>query len=461
MVQEGVRGVKHRRSRGPRHGGWDEDEHIRNESLAMLPAWAFEKILTEALKQQHDDHNVLEPVFPPDTPLVDMWSSFPPYKHLTVQDALTSLFPQWQRRVLGEDGSDSVPHPRYRRFPIGPHEKKVAYQTASFLFQHQRGWQVAAYVTLEVVGPAEGEKSIIQLTSPAGCREVTIGKMNEIEAYVEEHNCLKGHKLDANGRFLRLVREYTWDCVYAAPKLLATIRRNTQGFLDRLEMYRRYRLPTRRGVLLHGRPGTGKTLIGKILCSQLRGTFIWVRPGNVCNVGCITSVFEMARDLSPSLVFFEDLDLFGAKRNFHGFGGLILGELLNQMDGLKENDGIVVVATTNDLESIEPALKDRPSRFDCVLEVPEINDGIRHNYLRTFLVERSIKPSFFDEMDKATTRCRTIAEVQEEAIRCLQRAIENDIDPTTIGSPFDLPTLAEADHAGSGSGGIGFHASQG
>ena len=434
-----------------------EDEHIRNESLAMLPAWAFEKILARSLKRQYDDHNVLEPVFPPGTPLADMWSSFPRYKHLTVQDALTKVFSEWQRRVLGEDGADDVSHPRYQRFHITPTEKRVAYHTASLLFEHHFGWRVAAHVTIPTGPPGVREESILQLTAPSLCREVVISKMEEIEAYVETHNSLKGHKLDADGKFLSLKRDYTWDCIYAEPVLMAAIRRNTQGFLDRLETYRRYGLPTRRGVLLHGSPGTGKTLIGKILCCQLRDTFIWVRPGNVCVPRGITSVFSMARDLSPSLVFFEDLDLFAAKRNHHGFGDLMLGELMNQMDGVKENDGIVVVATTNDLEAIEPALRDRPSRFDCVLEVAGLTDGIRQSYLLDFLAERNIKPSFFEEMERATSECRTIAEVQEECIRCLQRAIENGIDPAALASASELPLLDEPQDTKRPERAIGFH----
>lgn len=171
----------------------------------------------------------------------------------------------------------------------------------------------------------------------------------------------------------------------------------------------------------------------------------------------IASIFEMARDLKPSLLFFEDLDLFGGKRSMPGCNSHLLGELMNQLDGVKENNDIVVVATTNDLEAIEPAIKDRPSRFDCVLEVPEIDDGTRHRYLRAFLDQRGIKPTFFHDVDLATQKCRTIAEVQEQAIRCLQRAIENDIDPAAVQSLIELPALDEPKAGGPKAPAIGFH----
>jgi transitional endoplasmic reticulum ATPase len=72
----------------------------------------------------------------------------------------------------------------------------------------------------------------------------------------------------------------------------------------------------------------------------------------------------------------EDLDFYASNRSEYGGGNVrILGEILNQMDGFEENGDVVVIATTNDIESIEPALKDRPSRFDRVLELkpPDLN----------------------------------------------------------------------------------------
>jgi len=76
----------------------------------------------------------------------------------------------------------------------------------------------------------------------------------------------------------------------------------------------------------------------------------------------VRRVFLLARRLAPTILFFEDLDLNGANR--HGDGSRqILGELLTCLDGIESPDGVVVVATTNDLSAIEPALKGRPSRF--------------------------------------------------------------------------------------------------
>jgi len=436
------------RRSSPRTGAAQRSEaDLRNEPVCLLPAWAFEKLLARAWSARKEQGGtVLEAAFPPGTPLVHIWAGFPRYKHLIAQETLARAFAGWNCRVLGQDGADGIPPPRYCHIEASPTEKRVAYDTACLAFSHPDGHEIAAYITVDMPEREDRTKSILQLTAPTAAQDIAFKMMEEIEAQVLRDRSLKGHRLDAFGGFIRQEHAYSWDCVFADPKLLGIIRRNTQGFLDKLDLYREFKLPTRRGVLLHGRPGTGKTLIGNVLCSQLQHTFIWVRPGqgvsSPFNPSGISSVFDMARDLSPTLIFFEDLDLAAPRRSRQAtFESIMLGELMNQLDGLRENEGIVVVATTNDLEAIEPALRDRPSRFDCVIEVPEITDDIRRRYLRAFLSARGINGAFYDEIDQETTSCRTIAEVQEQTIRCLQRAIENGLDPSAVVSPVELPVL--------------------
>ena len=423
---------------------------LHNEVISLLPAWAFEKLLTRVWRPRKKDGGaILRLAFPSDTALVHIWAGFPRYKHLIVQETLTRVFDGWMCRVLGQDDSDGLPPPRYHHFAVNPTRKRLAYQTACLAFSHPDGHEIAALITLDVPEGEDRTKSILQLTSPASTRELTFKMMADIENLVERNNSLKGHKLDASGAFIKQEHAYDWECIFADPKLITMIRRNTQGFLEKLDDYRRLGLPTHRGVLLHGPPGSGKTLIGKVLCSQLRYTFIWARPGHLShspfNPSGLTHIFEMARDLGPSLLFLEDLDLFAPRRGHGSYENIVLADLMNLLDGLTENQGLVVVATTNDLETIEPALKNRPSRFDCIIEVPEITDDIRRRYLRTFLSARGINGAFYDEIEQASASCRTIAEVQEQTIRCLQRAIENGLDPSAVESPSDLPVLDQPD----------------
>ncbi len=416
-----------------------DEETLRQEPIAMLPAWAFEELLAR-VKHHREERPSL---FPEGTPLADVESVFPAYKHLSVQEGVLAAFHGWQSRILGQADDDGFDRPRFRRHKAGPRSRKGIYHHVAIVFDHPEQSRILLRLQREHGMHRSSEVILVRLTCPTAATELAERKLEAIETWVEKNNHLKGHKLDCKGGFLCQDRVYTWDCVFADPNLLQAVRRNTQGFLEKLPQYRRLRLPTHRGVLLHGKPGTGKTLIGKVLCSQVHATFIWVTPGILWHDSSVENVFEMARDLSPTLVFFEDLDLFAPRRKHSPFDSSVLGELMNQLDGLKDNDGIVVVATTNDLDAIEPAIKDRPSRFDCVLEIPDVTDAIRREYLRAFLADRGILETFFDEAERATRQCRTIAEVQEHAIRCLQRAIESGVDPAAIRSTAELPDLLQ------------------
>jgi len=92
-------------------------------------------------------------------------------------------------------------------------------------------------------------------------------------------------------------------------------------------------------------------------------------------------VFAWARRFAPTILFFEDFDMVASERGGGG-GEEILGEFLAGLDGLDTAEGIIAIATTNDLGAIEPALKDRPNRFDVVVEVPPLSEPLRAVFLR-------------------------------------------------------------------------------
>ena len=115
---------------------------------------------------------------------------------------------------------------------------------------------------------------------------------------------------------------------------------------------------------------TGKTLLGKILCNVIDWTFVWVTPRHLQDARDVTRIVSMCRDLSPTILFLEDIDLFGGNRHNNSNVG-VLGELMNQLDGIQENRNIITIATTNNVEVLEKALLKRPGRFDRVIEFTE------------------------------------------------------------------------------------------
>ena len=145
--------------------------------------------------------------------------------------------------------------------------------------------------------------------------------------------------------------------------LPADVKREIQGdfanFFASREVYERYRIPWKRGVLLIGPPGNGKTHTVKALINQTKQPCLYVKSFKSCwgtDHDRIRSVFTRARKTTPSIVVLEDLDSLIDEENRAFF--------LNELDGFAANTGVVVLATTNHPEKLDPAILDRPSRFD-------------------------------------------------------------------------------------------------
>ena len=108
---------------------------------------------------------------------------------------------------------------------------------------------------------------------------------------------------------------------------------------------------------------TGKTLIAKIPMNQSSGiTCIVADEELLTEREYIRNLYELAQDLKPSIVFIENIELVGEDRRYGISRSLF--SLLSSLDGIRECDGVVTVATTNSIETIDRALKERPSRFD-------------------------------------------------------------------------------------------------
>jgi hypothetical protein len=151
----------------------------------------------------------------------------------------------------------------------------------------------------------------------------------------------------------------TFDDVVLAGSLKDEIRRDCRQFLDARERYESHGVPWKRGVLMLGPPGNGKTLCVKAIVNLLAVPCLYVKSFKAqyeTAHACIHRVFERARKTTPCVLVLEDLDslLDGESRAF----------FLNELDGFASNTGIITVATTNHPDRLDPAILDRPSRFD-------------------------------------------------------------------------------------------------
>lgn len=146
--------------------------------------------------------------------------------------------------------------------------------------------------------------------------------------------------------------------------------------LQHRETFDALKLNAAAGVLLSGPPGTGKTLLARALATESGMNFIPVRPARIMSqfLGdaerAIADIFAKARQSAPCLIFFDEMDALAPRRTGQDATlNRVVAQLLTDMDGMAQNDDVVVLAATNRVAAIDAALT-RPGRFDQIIRIP-------------------------------------------------------------------------------------------
>lgn len=216
------------------------------------------------------------------------------------------------------------------------------------------------------------------------CLEITYGSCDNLRSFViapdietaraffgavgawhtassEDIAVFTGGKWQRSTELRKQIAGTTFDDLVLTGNLRDELIADFEGFFSAKELYARMGVTWKRGLLLLGPPGNGKTHCIKAMVQRIGKPCLYVRSfkpsGRSETVhGCIMAAFARARELAPCIVVLEDLDSLIDDTNRSFF--------LNEMDGFAANEGILVVATTNHPERLDPALIDRPSRFD-------------------------------------------------------------------------------------------------
>jgi hypothetical protein len=200
------------------------------------------------------------------------------------------------------------------------------------------------------------------------------------------------YRVRSGGLLLNADREETvteevhWDDVILPEELYKSIRISIESFLKGKHIYQRLSIPYKRGILFAGNPGNGKTLLCKAIAWESKLPFILFPLNESVSDFELDNAFDLALDLSPSIICFEDLDSI---RRTH----ITLSYFLNKIDGFETLNGVLILATTNKPEDIDAALSNRPSRFDSVFRIPNPDEECRYR-----MIKRYFKDSIDDEL---------------------------------------------------------------
>lgn len=166
-------------------------------------------------------------------------------------------------------------------------------------------------------------------------------------------------------------------------EVLKRIERHTVDFSQQAQRLLAAGRHLKRGILLHGPPGTGKTFSAMYLASRMPERTVFLLTG--AEMGMIQQAVAMARILQPATLILEDVDLIGTKRERQVVGAnAVLFELLNQMDGLADDSDLLFILTTNRPDVLEPALASRPGRIDQAIEVPPPDAECRRRLIELY-----------------------------------------------------------------------------
>lgn len=175
-----------------------------------------------------------------------------------------------------------------------------------------------------------------------------------------------------------------WDSVVLDPSITRLLRSDFETFLQRREWFKENDMPFRRGYLLHGPPGNGKTSVVRVMASHPGISIAAINWGDAdADDAALSSLFTWAVEHGPTIIVMEDLDRhFSSESGHRPKHRISLAHFLNCLDGIATSDGVIVVATANNPHALDPAILSRPGRFDRVVEFKPPSEALRAEYIR-------------------------------------------------------------------------------
>ncbi len=357
--------------------------------------------------------------------------------------------------------------PSYADLPDGPGSTLACLRLALLLVTDEAG----SYVIF-VSGPDDHRPELmLQLVGLDVARaQVSFAEIDALRAklnvyrrqLIEVQATQMGFRLS----FAAIQRTARDDVVLPEP-VLARIERHAFGVAEHSAELLAAGQHLKRGLLLFGPPGTGKTHTTRYLVTHMSDYTRILLSG--ASLHAVASMTELARELAPAVVVLEDVDLVAEDRSFGPGGSSVLFDLLDAMDGAAEDADLLFLLTTNRADLLEPALAARPGRVDVAVEIEVPDDDARERLFTLYsrsvplavgaarnadVVERTdgVTASFLKELVRRAVlesldRAQPLTEVTADDLsRALDDLLDSaqsvtrtllgvDVDPSDLASP--------------------------
>lgn len=352
-----------------------------------------------------------------------------------LQDSLAELVGQ-KGALMNLFLSAKIGPVQYRMVDIDVDQQKPCMERGLYLIHTDRG-KLAVHLRRD----ATFRRGSLELEVMSPDEDLAVAFLNEIRAHARMFNVYRGKilSLGCDGESIHFHRfpAVRREDIILPPETMTLLERNTIGFLKHAEVLRRSGRSVKRGILLHGKPGTGKTFTAKWLGQSLENTTVIVMSGE--ELGLIRQCCHLARMLAPSLIIMEDVDLVASQRDERRHPALqvTLHQMLNEMDGLDSDAEVIFLLTTNRPQSIEGAIAARPGRIDQAIEFPLPDADCRRRLLALYgkglkldlanedaLISRTegASPAFIQELIRKAALIAAEQSGQDDKILCLADA---------------------------------------
>src|SRR6056297_3094841 len=194
--------------------------------------------------------------------------------------------------------------------------------------------------------------------------------------------------------------EVSYEDIGGLEEQIQEVRETVEQPLINAAQFREVGIEPPSGVLLHGPPGTGKTMLAKAVANETDATFIKMAGSELVQkfIGegarLVRDLFEDASENEPAVIFIDEIDAIAAKRTESKTSGnaevqRTMMQLLSEMDGFDERGDVRIIAATNRFDMLDSAIL-RPGRFDRLIEVPNPNEDARERILEIHAAEMNV-----------------------------------------------------------------------